>query len=255
MASEIELKFLITTEDSWKKYAGEPTEIKQYYLPSETTLALKDDNVTITVPGYASVVIPVSKLKQDFLDVFNQTNKIIVGDKTELRVRSKNENNLTITVKQKTKDPNRRSEFESSLTNVNAFNALSEQSQGRMVGKERYKLDKKQLLRDGIISQEMYDAVEEIIVDEYDATHHAYLQANGVLKNAVSEIEFTEGTSEDDVERFKKEFSEKAGFATPVTSEQATSLKNKNIAAAAAEAAAEAVLLQKSFEERGSEQT
>ena len=162
-------------------------------------------------------------------------------------MRSKNENNLTITVKQKTEDPNKQSEFESRLKDGNAFNALSEQSQGSMVGKERYKLDKKALRDAGIISQEMYDAVEEIIVDEYDATHHAYLQANDVPKKAVLEIEFTEGTSEEDVERFKKEFSEKAGFATPVTPEQATSLKNKNIAAAAA---AQELFLQEQANER-----
>jgi hypothetical protein len=189
-----------------------------------------------------SVVIPVSELKPDFLDAFTKPGEeITVGDKTELRVRSKQANGqqkLTITLKQDTKDSNTRNEYESSLTNVDAFNALSEQSQGRMVGKKRYKLDKDTLFQDGIISQEMYNAVGEIIVDEYDEDHHAYLQANDVPENAVLEIEFKEGTSKDDVERFKTEFSEKAGFAIPITDEQKKALKNKNIAAAAAEAAA-----------------
>jgi CYTH domain-containing protein len=242
MASEIELKFFITT-DRWKQYEGQPTEIKQYYLPSGTTLARDDSNVTITAPGYDSVVIPVSELKSDFLDAFTKLGEeITVGDKTELRVRSKQANGqqkLTITLKQDTKDSNTRNEFESSLTNVDAFNALSGQSQGRMVGKKRYKLDKKALCDAGIISQEMYNAVGEIIVDEYDEDHHAYLQANDVPENAVLEIEFKEGTSEDDVERFKREFSQNAGFATPITDKQKKALKNKNIAAAAAEAAQE----------------
>jgi CYTH domain-containing protein len=233
MASEIELKFLIT-KDGWKKYAGKPKEIKQYYLPSETTLALNGDDVTITAPGYNPVVIPVSDLKQDFLDVFNQTNEITVDDKTELRVRSKN-GEPTITLKQNTKDPNTRDEFESSL-NVEAFELLSVQSQGRMVGKKRYKLDKDTLLRDGIISQAMYDAVEEIIVDEYDKDHHDYLRDNGVPENAVLEIEFKKGTSKDHVERFKTEFSENAGFATQIKDKQKEALKNQNIAAAAAAA-------------------
>jgi hypothetical protein len=155
-------------------------------------------------------------------------------------VRSKQANEqqkLTITLKQNTKDPNTRDEFESSL-NVEAFELLSEQSQGRMVGKKRYTLNKEELRDAGIISQEMYDAVGEIIVDEYDDPHHAYLQENGVPKNAVLEIEFKEGTSEDDVKRFKTEFSEKAGFAIPITDEQKKALKNKNIAADAAAAAA-----------------
>ena len=237
MASEIELKFLITT-DGWGQYAGKPTEIKQYYLPSGTTLARDDNNVTITAPGYASVVIPVSELEKGFLKVFNQTNKIIVGDNTELRVRSKNEK-LTITLKQETERDDTRKEFESSLK-VNAFNALSEQSQGSMVVKERYKLDKKALRDAGIISQEMYDAVEEIIVDEYDATHHAYLQANGVPKGAVSEFEFNSDTTSEDLKEFQTELAAlEEWFATPVTPEQATSLKNQKIAAAAAAAAAE----------------
>ena len=247
MASEIELKFLITT-DGWKQYAGQPTEIKQYYLPSGTALACDDDNVTITVPGYDPVTIPVSKLEKgflevfDFLEVFKKLGEIKVDKSTELRVRSKNENNLTITVKQKTKDPNRRSEFESRLKDGNAFNALSGQSQGSMVGKERYKLDKKALRDAGIISQEMYDAVKEIIVDEYDAIHNPYLQENGVPKNAVLEIEFEPGTTPDDLKEFQTELAAlEEWFATPVTSEQATSLKNQKIAAAAA------VLFQEAF--------
>jgi hypothetical protein len=105
-----------------------------------------------------------------------------------------------------------------------------------MVGKKRYKLNKEALRDAGIISQEMYDAVKEIIVDEYDEDHHAYLQANDVPENAVLEIEFKEGTSKDDVERFKTEFSQNAGFAIPITDEQKKALKNQNIAAAAAAA-------------------
>jgi CYTH domain-containing protein len=242
MASEIELKFLTTT-DGWKQYAGKPKEIKQYYLPSETTLTLNGDNVTITAPSCAPVVIPVSDLppnskNESLVDAFEALDTTItVGGKTELRVRSKNEE-PTITLKRDTKDSNTRNEFESSLTNVDAFNTLSEQSQGRMVGKKRYKLDKKALCDAGIISQEMYDAVGEIIVDEYDEDHHAYLRDKGVLKYTVSEIEFKEGTSEGDLERFKTEFSQNAGFATPITDEQKIALKNKNIAAYAAAAAA-----------------
>ncbi len=242
MASEIELKFLTTT-DGWKNHAGKPKEIKQYYLPSETTLTLNGDKVTITAPGCAPVVIPVSDLppnsnNESFVDAFEALGPTItVGGKTELRVRSKNEE-LTITLKRDTKDSNTRNEFESYLKNVEAFELLSVQSQGGMVGKKRYKLDKDTLFHDGIISQEMYDAVGEIIVDEYDKDHHAYLRDKGVLKYTVSEIEFKEGTSEGDVKRFKTEFSQNAGFATPITDEQKIALKNKNIAAYAAAAAA-----------------
>jgi CYTH domain-containing protein len=240
MASEIELKFLIT-KDGWKKYAGKPKEIKQYYLPSETTLTLNGDKVTITAPGCDPVVIPVSDLptnskNESFVDAFQALGPIITVDgETELRVRSKNEE-LTITLKRKTEDSNTRDEFESSLNNVEAFELLSVQSQGRMVGKKRYKLDKDTLFRDGIISQEMYDAVGEIIVDEYDEDHHTYLRDNGVPENAVLEIEFKKGTSKDDVVRFKTEFSEKAGFATQIMDKQKEALKNQNIAAAAAAA-------------------
>jgi CYTH domain-containing protein len=244
MASEIELKFRTTTY-GWKNHAGQPKEIKQHYLPSETTLTLNGDKVTITAPGCAPVVIPVSDLPPNskngsFVDAFEALDTTItVGGKTELRVRSKNEE-LTITLKQDTKDSNTRDEFESYLNNAEAFKLLSGQSQGRMVGKKRYKLDKDTLFEDGIISPEMYNAVGEIIVDEYDKDHHAYLRDNGVPE-AVLEIEFKEGTSEDDVERFKTEFSKKAGFAIPITPQQKEALKNKNIAADAAADAAVAV--------------
>jgi len=252
MASEIELKFLTTT-DGWKQYADEPTEIKQYYLPSGTTLARDDNNVTITAPGHDPVLIPVSELQSDFLDAFTKPDEeITVGDKTELRVRSKQANEqqkLTITLKQDTEKSNTRKESQSSL-NLKAFELLSGQSQGRMVVKERYKLDPKTLLKDllepliqdGTISQEMYDnacqAVKEIVVDVYNGVHHSYLQANGVPKNAVLEIEFKEGTSEDVIKELIKALSQE-WFATPVTSKQEKSLKNKNIAADAAAAAAE----------------
>jgi CYTH domain-containing protein len=238
MASEIELKFLTTT-DGWKKYAGKPKEIKQYYLPSGTTLARDDNNVTITAPDCAPVVIPVSDLppnsnNESFVDAFEALGPTItVGGKTELRVRSKN-GEPTITIKRDTNDdPNKRNEFESSLNNAKAFELLSVQSQGRMVGKKRYKLDKDTLFQDGIISQEMYDAVEEIIVDEYDEDHHAYLRDNGVPE-AVLEIEFEGRTPPEAVERFKTEFSKKSGFAIPITPQQKEALKNKNIAADAA---------------------
>jgi len=57
MQLETEYKFISTDPtDDCVKHAGEPTEIKQYYLPSGTTLARDDNNVTITAPGHDPVL-------------------------------------------------------------------------------------------------------------------------------------------------------------------------------------------------------
>ena len=149
---ENERKFLLKNENWENDVVGEPTDIKQYYLPKtqesrQTITLFGADSPHPTIRFSNETLQAVTNIPADVWEAFPQESKdrlnrngdgtITIDDDLEIRVRVKNDKDALLTIKADSALPNTRHELEFPI-NASTAKALTESFATTQLHKIRY---------------------------------------------------------------------------------------------------------------------